>query len=66
LYDLRNADLGEDYTEIGRTFEERYNTIKDLYDRGAYGSENFANNIKSLIGEETWQNYLLAANNNTK
>ena len=54
LYDLRNADLGEDYTEIGRTYEERYKTAKDLYTRGAYGSENFAGNIKSLIGDEAW------------
>jgi hypothetical protein len=58
LYDLRNADLGEDYTEIGRTYEERYDTAKDLYDRKAYGSENFAGNIKSLIGDEAWQDLL--------
>jgi hypothetical protein len=63
---LRNADLGEDYTEIGRTYEERYNTIKDLYERGAWGSENFAGNIKSLIGEEEWNKYLSANNNSTK
>ena len=66
LYDLRNADLGEDYTEIGRTYEERYNTIKDLYERGAYGSESFAGNIKSLIGEEEWKKYLITYQNNTK
>ena len=66
LYDLRNADLGEDYTEIGRTYEERYETIKDLYSRSAWGSENFAGNIKSLIGEEEWQSYLSEADGSTK
>lgn len=58
LYDLRNADLGEDYTEIGRTYEERYKTVQGLYERRAYGSENFTGNIKSLIGEEEWEKYL--------
>ena len=66
LYDLRNADLGEDYTEIGRTYEERYNTIKDLYKRKAYGSENFGGNISSLIGEEEWNRYLSENNGNAK
>lgn len=66
LYDLRNADLGEDYTEIGRTYEERYQTIQDLYDRGAFGSENFAGNIKSLIGEDEWERYLSEAGNNAR
>lgn len=66
LYDLRNADLGEDYTEIGRTYEERYNTAKDLYKRKAYGSENFAGNIKSLIGDEAWQSLLNESDGSNK
>jgi hypothetical protein len=63
---LRNADLGEDYTEIGRTYSERYDTAKDLYDRGAYGSENFGKNIASLIGDDAWAGLLKEANGNAK
>jgi hypothetical protein len=37
-----------------------------LYTRGAYGSENFAGNIKSLIGEDEWEKYLSNAGNNAK
>ena len=66
LYDLSKADLGEDYTDIGKIYEERYETIKDLYERGAYGSANFAGNIKSLIGEEEWNSILAEADYNNK
>ena len=66
LYDLSKADLGEDYTDIGKIYEERYETIKDLYERGAYGSANFAGNIKSLIGEEEWNSILAETGYNNK
>lgn len=66
LYELNNADLGTDYTDIGKIYDERLETIQDLAKRKAFGSENFAKNIASLIGVDAWNQALEEANQNSR